>query len=314
MKSLWFSCLIFLSVSALADFPVTIEHKYGSITLEEVPERVVSVGFTEQDDLIALGVMPIAVRPWSWPIENAIWPWAEQAAESINSTKRPSLLGRGDLDMEAIAAHEPDLIVAIYSGITREEYDRLSLIAPVLAQPGEYADYTTPWQVQTRLIGQALGRSEAAEELIEQTEERFAQTREQYPQFEGKTFAPAFYSNGQPGVFANGESRSHFFTKLGFVAPEIYDREAGDSFYVYFSPERIDLLDTDLLVWYWGSSPEEMLQEPGLGRLLDTLAAHREGREIIMPEFLRYALSFSTPLSLSYVLDELTPLVAERIQ
>src|SRR5262245_63429953 len=39
-------------------FPVTIEHKYGSTTIEEEPERVAVVGLTEQDALLALGVVP----------------------------------------------------------------------------------------------------------------------------------------------------------------------------------------------------------------------------------------------------------------
>ena len=35
---------------------VTIEHKYGSTTVPETVERVVTVGLVEQDALLALGV------------------------------------------------------------------------------------------------------------------------------------------------------------------------------------------------------------------------------------------------------------------
>src|SRR5690349_18320733 len=45
-------------------YPVTIEHKYGSTTITEFPERIVLVGLTEQDALLALGVVPVATREW----------------------------------------------------------------------------------------------------------------------------------------------------------------------------------------------------------------------------------------------------------
>jgi ABC-type Fe3+-hydroxamate transport system substrate-binding protein len=45
-----------------AAFPVTIEHKYGETTIEAAPERVVSVGFADQDPLLALGIVPVAIR------------------------------------------------------------------------------------------------------------------------------------------------------------------------------------------------------------------------------------------------------------
>lgn len=39
-------------------FPVTIEHKFGSTEITAVPTRIVTVGLKEQDDLLALGVVP----------------------------------------------------------------------------------------------------------------------------------------------------------------------------------------------------------------------------------------------------------------
>ena len=38
-----------------AAFPVTIKHKYGETTIEKAPERVVCIGLTDQDALMALG-------------------------------------------------------------------------------------------------------------------------------------------------------------------------------------------------------------------------------------------------------------------
>ena len=59
-----------------AAFPVTIEHKYGETTIPEQPERVVTVGFADQDALLALGVSPVGIRDWYGEQPFATWPWA----------------------------------------------------------------------------------------------------------------------------------------------------------------------------------------------------------------------------------------------
>ncbi len=53
-----------LANSAPTSGPVTIQHRFGQTTIPAPPTRVVSAGFTEQDDLLAVGVVPIAVTQW----------------------------------------------------------------------------------------------------------------------------------------------------------------------------------------------------------------------------------------------------------
>ena len=43
---------------------MTIQHKYGSTTIEQPPERVVVVGLRDQDALLALGIVPVATTEW----------------------------------------------------------------------------------------------------------------------------------------------------------------------------------------------------------------------------------------------------------
>ncbi len=54
----------------------TIEHKYGNTEIRGVPGRIVSVGFNDQDPILALGVTPVTVRDWFGDQPNAVWPWA----------------------------------------------------------------------------------------------------------------------------------------------------------------------------------------------------------------------------------------------
>ena len=90
-------------------FPATVTHEYGQTVVEEAPERVVSLGLTDQDAILALGTVPVAIRevpgerPW------ATWPWAADRLQG----EQPQVLPAGDVSPEAVAALRPDLIVAI---------------------------------------------------------------------------------------------------------------------------------------------------------------------------------------------------------
>ena len=59
------------------DGSVTVKHVFGETKVGAPPKRVVSAGLTEQDDLLAVGVIPIAVTDWFGGEPFAVWPWAQ---------------------------------------------------------------------------------------------------------------------------------------------------------------------------------------------------------------------------------------------
>lgn len=288
-----------------APFPVTIEHKFGTTTITEAPQRVVAIGFTEQDPLLALGIKPVAVRYWYGDTTNAIFPWAQDEAEGA----QPVVLNMpfGSLNYEAILALQPDLISAVDSGITQEEYEALSQIAPTLAQSGQYIDFGMPWQETTRMIGAAVGKSAEAEALIAQVEARFEEARAQNPEFAGKSIAVAYHYDGNYGYYTDQDSRGRFFSNLGFEVPHELIDIAGESFYANVSAERIDLLDRDLIVFLGLAFVEGGRQTIEADPLIKQLDAVREGRVVYVPAELDDALQFSTVLSLEFVLEGLLP-------
>ncbi|MFG1496845.1 ABC transporter substrate-binding protein [Saccharospirillum sp. HFRX-1] len=294
--------LLALAGAAQAEsaFPVTLEHKYGSTTIDAEPLRVVSVGFSDQDDILALGVKPVAIREWYGEMPYATWPWAQDELGDA----QPVVLGRGNLDYETIAELEPDLIIGISSGMSNRVYKRLSRIAPTLPQSGDYIDYGVPWDVRARTIGRALGKDDQAEALVSRLQARIDAVAENHPEFQGKEAAIAFYYNGDVGAYSSNDLRSQLMQSFGFDIPEVYDEIAGSSFYASFSEERLDLLDVDVLVWLSGSSALEAVD--GLS-LRPMLTANREGREVFVGELLGGAFSFMSPLSMDYLLDELVP-------
>jgi iron complex transport system substrate-binding protein len=289
-----------------AIFPVTVEHKFGSTIITEAPQRVVAIGFSDQDPLLALGVVPVAVRYWYGDETDAIFPWGDELAGNT----QPLVLNMpfGSLNYEAILALQPDLISAVYSGITEEEYESLSQIAPTIAQSAEYTDFGMPWQETTRLIGTALGKANEAETLVNETEARLISASATYPEFAGKSVAVVYaYQAGSYGYYTAQDPRGRFFTDLGFVIPEELIEIAGDSYYADLSPERIDLLDRDLIVvvglQFVEGGREEIESDP----LMSQLKAVQEGRILYVPNDVDDALQFNTILSLPYLIQGLLP-------
>ncbi len=191
----------------------TIEHKYGNTEVRGVPKRVVTVGYNDQDPVLAMGFTPVGVRDWFGDQPNAVWPWAQDELGDAD----PAILPAGDLNFERIAALKPDLIVGVFSGMTEDEYGTLSEIAPTIAQPGRYVDYGVPWQQQTRTIGRALGRQERAKELISEVEARFGAAREEHPGFEDATGVVALLDEGGTyNAYGLEDLRGRFMAALGF--------------------------------------------------------------------------------------------------
>lgn len=285
--------------AAAQDYPVTIEHLFGTTTINEQPQRVVSLSYSGHDDILALGVVPIALRYWYGDYPHGVFPWSEDALNG----EEPVVL-KGDLNIEQIAALQPDVIMAISSGITEDQYNLLSQIAPVVASPAEYGDWGTPWQVADRIRGEVLGKSAEAESKITAIEDRIAAIASDHPEWQGMSAAIAFYWNDAPGAYTSVDIRSQFLEKLGFKIPAAIDDVADEgAFYISISNEDISALDADVLIWFG------TFDEVSNVALRETLDAYKEGREIFTPDLLADAFSHSSLLSLDYAIDELVPLI-----
>jgi iron complex transport system substrate-binding protein len=286
-----------------AGFPVTIRHKYGSTEITKAPERVVAVGLTEQDTLLALGVTPVATREWFGEQPGALWPWARAAA---GNAPLPEVLGY-ELNYEKIAALRPDLILGVVWGITDEEYPTLSQIAPTVAQSADFVDGGTPWQHQTRIIGRALGQQQRAAELVAAVEARFVETRRANPQFAGASAVAAYdFGDGELGIYGPQDPRARILTSLGFEVPPRIVELVGDEFFATISTEQLELVEADALLWIaYTEAGASRVQEQPLYRTLDVA---REGRDLFLvgADPLGAAYAFSTVLSLPVVLDGLT--------
>ena len=143
-------------------FPVTIEHALGETTIEAEPTRVATLGWTDQDSALALGVVPVGATKITWGGNEAgSTDWFDAALEEAGAEAPVRYDDADGAPIDEIAELAPDLILATNSGITEAEYAKLSKIAPVVAYPE--APWTTSWQTSLEMIGQALGRTTLAE-------------------------------------------------------------------------------------------------------------------------------------------------------
>ena len=212
------------------DFPLTIDSAFGAVTIPAPPERVATVDYAGADNVLALGFQPLTLRKWFAPYPNELWPWAQALSEA------DPLLLEGDLDFEAIAATDPDVILAFRSGITAQDFARLNAIAPTVAIPPGATDYSLDWIEQAERAALALGRSDEAAAQIDAIEAELAATVAVNPEWQGRTFVMLTWWDGTVGLYTPGDSSVKFIENLGLtVHPAAVALSRPDTYYVEIS-------------------------------------------------------------------------------
>jgi ABC-type Fe3+-citrate transport system substrate-binding protein len=155
MKYIFSILLATLSFAlAQAAFPVAVEHELGTLELETAPQRIVALEYSFVDALLALGVKPVGMA------KDDIPPYLADEVADV-----PSVGSRYELNLEAILALEPDLILADLSR-NQEIYGQLSKIAPTAvfdSYYGEYDETLEQFQKIAALVGQpALAKEQLA--------------------------------------------------------------------------------------------------------------------------------------------------------
>jgi len=237
---------------------ITIQHAFGETVVPEGVERVVTLGWGSTDAAIALGVIPVAIPFEGYAgDENGVLPWIREAIEEAGE-EIPTVLpdSPDEPPYEEIDAANPEVILAPYSGITEEQYDLLSEIAPVVAYPE--TPWATPWRDVISITGEALGKSDEATAVLDGIDEELAAQAEAHPEFAGKTIAAVWDTAGTFYVYKKADPRVEFLFDLGFVnAPAVDELSNGDdSFFYTLSYEQLDQLEADVVLSF-ASTPEE---------------------------------------------------------
>ncbi|WP_409468740.1 iron-siderophore ABC transporter substrate-binding protein [Streptomyces sp. HC307] len=298
--------------TAAGAFPVTVEHAFGSTKVTKAPERVVTVGYTDDQSVLAFGIKPVGMTDQypnpagQSPDINTQWPWVK---DKWGDTKPEVIMKNGDSgpNYEKIAALRPDLIIAVYSEIDQAAYDKLSKIAPTVGRTkAEKEPFSAPWQDNALHIAKALGKAEEGEKMVADIQGQLDAAKKAHPEFAGQTAVALSWYEDSVAPFTSTDVRGRLVTGIGFTYQTEIDKVADGSFYTKLSPERIDLLDVDRIFVINDKADTDALKK---FKLFANLDAVKNGKVSYLLDSegpaVGAAISQGTLLSMPYAIDEL---------
>lgn len=285
-------------------FPVSVTDKFGTVTIAAQPKSIASVGRTDHDVLLALGIVPASVYQFVPVMKRGVGAWAEEKLGSAN----PEIL-TFPVSLEKVAALRPDLVLNVQSSGDEAEYKRMAAIAPTVGLPPNTAPNTVTWQDSVKIVSTAVGRAADGEKLVADTEATLAKAKADNPSFTGKTVSVLLGTAGKLGVYTTTDTRTRVATALG-LAPSAYVTGLGTSaFFTDLSNELVNDIDADVVI---------LLTREGLKRA-DALAqypalaaskAATGNRLAVVEDFnVSLALAAGSVLSIPYAVEGLVPLL-----
>jgi iron complex transport system substrate-binding protein len=249
-----------------------------------------------------MGAQPIAASDWLSFGGDGTGPWAQGAYDNP-----PELINTLDPSYEKIAELDPDLILDVKSSGDQERYDKLSAIAPTVGVPDGVDAFTVDYDDHVKMIAEALGKPELADEITKKHQDKLAEVRDKHPEWKGRTVSVLGAATEGWGAYLG----AYGLTDYGFTEnPKIADRKPGpDGFTTPLTEETLADADSDLVVAMGvGRTPEDVQNDPAWKRL----PATRAGHSVVVPEALATAFSMGTPQSEDYVIDKIVPLLEQH--
>lgn len=306
-----FLLLFFMTEFTWADdsvtYPIKIQHAFGSTTIKQKPVRVATVAWANHEVPLALGVVPVgfAAAKFGDDDGDGVLPWVKARLDTLGA-QTPTLFDEGDgIDFEAVAATQPDVILAAYSGLSRSDYETLSMIAPVVAYPN--APWSTDWRSMIRINSAGMGMAKEGKDLIINIEQEIASRAEKYPELKGKS--AMFITHLDPTdlsvihFYTGNDTRVKFFSDLNLTTSQsIRELSRSGQFSGEASIEQIDAFnDVDIFVTYGGN---ELLKPLSDNPLMSKMNAIKHGSIVMLGNGPMATAANPTPLSIPWVLDD----------
>ena len=295
-------------------YPIVIDHALGRTVIDRKPERVATVAWANHEVPLALGIVPVGMAAANFGDDDGdgVLPWVAEALDALGG-EPPVLFDEGDgIDFEAVAATDPDVILAAYSGISQSDYDILSQIAPVVAYPT--TPWSTAWREMIRLNSAALGMASEGDALIARIEAEIAKAVAAHPDLSGQT--ALFVTHVDPldlsriSFYTDNDTRVQFFKDLGLTSPRaVVETSKSGVFSGSVSAERVDMFeDVDIVVTY---GDEATIERLSANALLSTLPAIRNKAIVALGRDPLGTAANPTPLGIPWVLDDYLALLSD---
>jgi len=302
--------------AAAEAFPVTIEHAFGETTIESEPERIATVAWANHEVPLALGVVPVGMSRAAWgdDDDDGVLPWVEERLEELGA-ETPALFDETDgIAFEAVAATQPDLILASYSGLTESEYETLSKIAPVVAYPD--IAWATSVQDMITMSSTAMGLADEGEQLVADLDAEVQVAYAEHPELDGKSILFSYIDPtdlSQVGFYTTHDTRPGFLAEIGMTMPDVVTETSAqtEEFYVTRSAEELEAFDdVDVFVTY-GDAEGELLDRITSDPVLSQIPAIQRGSVAVLEDSTPLAASANpSPLSIGWGIDAYFDLLA----
>lgn len=284
------------SATSAGYYPHTVSTRFGDVNIPSKPERIVALSLSSAEELVALGVTPIAVASTPEDLENTT-PWI---ADQLEGLANPDLAPERKAAPEAIARMETDLIVGKgYNFSDKGAFKQVNEIAPTVLPDSE--EDNVDWDDRLRSTAAAIGAVDNADSLIQAVTEEFRTAGSAVPNIGDKTYNWVAFT-GEKYTFGNGKS----FELLG-ISPAASQR--GTSTGVALSRENTRELDADLLIVFPRSDDAKvaLANDPEF----QNLPAVKSGAVSYLDTAGATAVNEPGPLSLRWILSDLTPTLAK---
>ena len=202
---------------------ISIKHVYGTTEVPADATKVATVAWANQDVLLALGIMPLGFSKQTWGVTDGsgMLPWTKEKVDELtaNGAAQPKLFdddGGVKINPQAVNATKPEVILAVYSGMSKEEYETLSKIAPTVAYPK--VAWGTPWRETIAINATAVGKKTEGDTLVADLEKQVADAVAKHPQIKGKAAAFCYTAEGDAtkfGYYTTADPRTAFLPGPG---------------------------------------------------------------------------------------------------
>ncbi|MDX2968658.1 iron-siderophore ABC transporter substrate-binding protein [Kribbella solani] len=197
------------SDAAPGAFPRTVKDAVGPVQLDKKPSRVVVLDSGELDDVLALGITPVGMATTAG--QSGVPSYLADKAQGIKTVG-----GISELNLEAIAALKPDLILGSKLR-AKDLYPKLSAIAPTVfsIRPG------FPWKENFLLVADALGEETKATEVLNDYQKRADEVKSKVQG--SPTISLVRFRPGEIRLYGNLSFIGVILKDVGLPRPKIQD-------------------------------------------------------------------------------------------
>lgn len=307
------------SSEAAANLPITIKHAFGETKISKKAERIATLGWGNHEIPLALGIVPVGMSKANWGDDDGdgVLPWDKEKLNELGG-ETPVLFDETDaIPFEQVADTQPDVILASYSGITEEDYEKLSKIAPVVAYPDK--PWHTTMEELIKFNTQGMGTPEKASEIQDKVDTAVASALEKYPNLkEKKVLFSAFGSQDDKsklGFYSLKDPRAGFLQTIGLQVPNVVteDSPKTETFWIERSAEEPEVFDDVDVIIAYGSTDnatnEKTLKELQSDPLLGKIPAIRDGHIAFIGDGPVGAAAGASPMGIVWGIDKYLSIV-----